>query len=115
MITKQEIRQLIEDNRTAEAIEALAAMIEENANDDELYFLRGNAYRKHNDWRNAMSDYCRATEINPESPAKSSTSTIPTSTTHRIFYIAYAPKKKKARFYSELYFFVVPKNNILQT
>lgn len=69
MITKQEIRQLIEDNRTAEAIEALAAMIEENANDDELYFLRGNAYRKHNDWRNAMSDYCRATEINPESPA----------------------------------------------
>ena len=69
MITKQEIRQLIEDNRTAEAIEALATMIEENANDDELYFLRGNAYRKHNNWRNAMSDYCRATEINPESPA----------------------------------------------
>ena len=69
MITKQEIRQLIEDNRTAEAIEALAALIEEHAEDDELYFLRGNAYRKHNDWRNAMSDYCRAAEINPQSPA----------------------------------------------
>lgn len=70
MLTIQEIKQLVDENRTEEAIKALDAMIVQNPTCAECYFLRGNAYRKHNDWKMALSDYCKAMELDPESPAK---------------------------------------------
>lgn len=69
MIELEEIKLLINDNRTEEAIEKLTQLAETMPDCDEIFYLRGNAYRKHNDWKHAMSDYCRATELNPESPA----------------------------------------------
>lgn len=69
MVTKEQIKQLIDANETEKAIEALSEMIADDVTDDELFFLRGNAYRKHNDWKNAVSDYCEAMSINPDSPA----------------------------------------------
>lgn len=69
MATIEKIKELIDGNRTEEAIRTLDKLIEENPADDSLLFLRGNAYRKHNDWKNAVSDYCKAADINPESPA----------------------------------------------
>lgn len=63
------VKSLIDSNDTSGAIALLNGMIAANPACDELYYLRGNAYRKHNDWKHAMSDYCKAAEINPDSPA----------------------------------------------
>ena len=63
------IKELIDSNATLEAISLIDEMIGSEPDNDMLYFLRGNAYRKHNDWKHAMSDYCKAAEINPDSPA----------------------------------------------
>ncbi len=64
-----EIKRLIDANNTEEAIARLDLIISEGGADDTAYYLRGNAHRKHNNWKNAMSDYCKAMEINPQSPA----------------------------------------------
>lgn len=69
MTETEEIRDLIDRNLLDEAHRRIAALIAHGEENDELYFLRGNIYRKYNDWKNAMSDYCRAIEINPQSPA----------------------------------------------
>ena len=71
MANYDEIKLLIDNNQTEQAIALLDEMIEKNPKDDQLYYLRGNAYRKHNNWKNAMSDYCKAKELNPQSPAAS--------------------------------------------
>ena len=63
--TTEEIKALLEANRTQEAIEILDRLIAGEPDNDTYYYLRGNAYRKHNNWKNAMSDYCKAKEINP--------------------------------------------------
>ena len=36
---------------------------------DTFYYLRGNAYRKKGDWKQALDNYQYAIEINPDSPA----------------------------------------------
>lgn len=36
---------------------------------DTLYYLRGNAYRKKGDWKQALDNYQHAIDLNPESPA----------------------------------------------
>ncbi len=36
---------------------------------DELYYLRGNAYRKLGNWQMALNNYLEAIERNPNSPA----------------------------------------------
>ena len=64
------IKDLLSQNKTEEAIAQLLAYITENDKDDEAFFVLGNAYRKFNDWKHAMSAYCQAMELNPESPAK---------------------------------------------
>ena len=63
------IEELINDNKTDEALEALTGYIEENPQSDDAYFLRGNVYRKLGDWKEAISNYAVAKNINPESPA----------------------------------------------
>lgn len=34
-----------------------------------LYYLRGNAYRKKGDWKQALDNYQYAIDLNPDSPA----------------------------------------------
>ena len=36
---------------------------------DMLYYLRGNAYRKKGDWKQALDNYQYAIDLNPDSPA----------------------------------------------
>lgn len=64
------IKMLISNGNIDQAIQELDAII---ANDpatcDEAYYLRGNAYRKRGDWKNALNNYLSAIEINPDSPA----------------------------------------------
>ena len=59
------IRQLINDNKTDEALHLLDEYIKKNDSDDEAYYLRGNVYRKMGDIRQALNN-----ELTPDSPAQ---------------------------------------------
>ena len=63
-----DIRRLIHEGQVAEAIRALDSDFPAR---DEAYYLRGNAYRKQADWQQALNDYQRAADLNPDSPAVS--------------------------------------------
>ena len=68
--TKEIIKKLIGDGVLQEAVGRLDALIGEGSKDDELYYLRGNAYRKLCNWQQALNNYLEAISLNPESPAK---------------------------------------------
>jgi Flp pilus assembly protein TadD len=63
------IKQLISEGKTDEAIFLLEEFIENNKTSDEAYYLKGNAYRKKGDVRQALNNYLIAIELNPNSPA----------------------------------------------
>ncbi len=68
---KKEIKELINNGNHTEAIRLLDEIIaQENTADDELYYLRGNLYRKKGNWQQALNNYLEAMSLNPESPAK---------------------------------------------
>ena len=64
------IRKLIQEGELNTAIEQLTAYIQSDTTDnDEPYYLLGNAYRKQGNWQLALNNYLEAMERNPESPA----------------------------------------------
>ena len=65
----EEIRKLISEGKTSEAIRLLSEHITTCPDSDEAYFLRGNAYRKEANYREALNNYLSAMELNPDSPA----------------------------------------------
>lgn len=67
---KEQIKELIGEGDIREAINLLDGLMGEECKDDELYYLRGNAYRKLCDWQQALNNYLEAISLNPESPAK---------------------------------------------
>lgn len=66
----QEIKQLILEGNTTEAIRRLNAYLEHTPSSDEAYYLLGNAYRKQGETRLALTNYLAALELNPDSPAQ---------------------------------------------
>lgn len=68
--TKEDIKELISKGNIQETINLLDGLIDEGCKDDELYYLRGNAYRKLCNWQQALNNYLEAVNLNPESPAK---------------------------------------------
>ncbi len=66
----QNIKQQIQSGSLAEAIEALNKYISEHPESDEAWLLLGNAYRKQENWKEAMDAYFKASELNPDSPAR---------------------------------------------
>lgn len=64
------IRQMINEGKVAEAIADLNAYVKSEPNSDEAFFLLGNAYRKQENWQEALNNYACAMEINEESPAR---------------------------------------------
>ena len=64
------INKLINEGKTDEAICLLNECIKKNALSDEAYYLRGKAYHKKGDVRQALNNYLSAMDINPDSPAK---------------------------------------------
>ncbi len=70
MILSDEIKTLLQENKTDIAISKLEKLAISNHDNDEIFFLLGNAYSKKNAWRQALSAYCKAIEINPDSPAR---------------------------------------------
>jgi cytochrome c-type biogenesis protein CcmH/NrfG len=65
----EEIGRLLEGDKVERAIEELKRYIAANPKSDKAYFMLGNSYRRKNDWKNAMTNYCEAIAINPKSPA----------------------------------------------
>ena len=64
------IKELIKEGKLDMAIEQLNDHIHKGLpNDDEPYYLLGNAYRKQGNWQMALNNYLEAMERNPESPA----------------------------------------------
>ena len=64
------IRELIQEGKLTIAIEKLSAYIQSDVTDnDEPYYLLGNAFRKQGNWQLALNNYLEAMERNPESPA----------------------------------------------
>lgn len=66
----EEIKQLIYESKIEQAIALLNEYIEVHSNCEEAYYQLGNAYRKKGDNRQAMNNYLKAMEINPDSPAR---------------------------------------------
>lgn len=67
--TKENIKRLISDGNLQEAIGQLDMLIGDSCKDDELYYLRGNAYRKSCNWQQALNNYLEAISLNPQGPA----------------------------------------------
>ncbi|MCD7978129.1 MAG: tetratricopeptide repeat protein [Tannerellaceae bacterium] len=63
------IKHLISGGQTETAIQLLNELIENNKTNDEAYYLRGNAYRKTGNFKEALTNYLVAIELNPDSPA----------------------------------------------
>ena len=64
------IKEDIKNGNLEAAIQQLTAYIQaDTTNDDEPYYLLGNAYRKQGNWQMALNNYLEAVERNSESPA----------------------------------------------
>ncbi len=64
------IQMHISDGNITEALYLLDKQLEISSEHvDELYYLRGNAYRKLSNWQMALNNYQKAIELNPASPA----------------------------------------------
>ncbi len=65
----QKINELITENNLNLALTELNEFITANPNADDAYFMRGRIYWRLGDKQNAITDYNRAVELNPASPA----------------------------------------------
>ena len=63
------IKESIKEGELDTAIKDLSQYILADSNDDEAYYLLGNAYRKQGNWQMALNNYLEAMERNPERPA----------------------------------------------
>ena len=66
------LKELINQGEVDKAIEQLYLLLQDSSDNKEkevFYYLRGNAYRKKEDWKQALDNYQYAIELNPESPA----------------------------------------------
>ncbi|MDR0938195.1 MAG: tetratricopeptide repeat protein [Mediterranea sp.] len=67
-----DLKELINQGDVDTAIERINHLLRGDTTEqgrDTLFYLLGNAYRKKGDWKRALDNYQRATDINPHSPA----------------------------------------------
>lgn len=64
------IKRLIDEGKIDDALRLLDAYIQKDNHSEEAFYLRGKAYNKKGDVRQALNNYLSAMEINPNSPAK---------------------------------------------
>lgn len=66
-----ECKELLNNGKIEEVIKKIDSLISLGTHPaDELYYLKGNAYRKQQNWQQAINCYSEAVSINPESPAR---------------------------------------------
>lgn len=70
MVLLKEIKELIANGEIEIALQYLDEYLNaDNPHKDEAYYLKGNAYRKLSNWQQALNNYQKAIDLNPESPA----------------------------------------------
>lgn len=70
MISTEEIKLLIDNNDLERALGHLEERLSCNPQDDEAYYYKGSLFWKQGNWKMAIENYLKATEINPDSPAQ---------------------------------------------
>lgn len=70
MISIEEINRLIGENELEQALVHLDERLADNPQDDAACYLKGTLFWKQGNWKMAIENYLKATEINPESPAR---------------------------------------------
>ena len=68
------LKELINQGDVDTAIEQLDQLLQDTSVEkekDTLYYLRGNAYRKKGDWKQALDNYQFAIDINPDRSCRS--------------------------------------------
>ncbi|MEG1580825.1 MAG: tetratricopeptide repeat protein [Bacteroidaceae bacterium] len=63
------VKDLLDKCNADEAIVRLTALINQDKENDNYYYLRGNAYRKKGNWQEAIQNYLEAIALNANSPA----------------------------------------------
>lgn len=63
------LRQLTEKEQYDSALELSKQALEQNPEDDMLWYLRANVYKKQELWKQAIDTYTKAIELNPKNPA----------------------------------------------
>lgn len=64
------LKELINQGDVDTAIQQLDQLLQDDSIDkDTLFYLRGNAYRKKGNWKEALDNYQCAIDLNPDSPA----------------------------------------------
>ncbi len=66
----EKIKKMIADGQTQKALSLLNEHLTNHPEDDQAWFLKGNAYRKLGETRLALNSYLEAIAINPDSPAQ---------------------------------------------
>ena len=66
----EKIKKMIADGQTQKALSLLNEHLANHPEDDQAWFLKGNAYRKLGETRLALNSYLEAIAINPDSPAR---------------------------------------------
>lgn len=68
-VNKDRIRLLLEDGSAEEVLKVTDFCLSRGA-DDEIYYLRGNAFMRLQNWQGAIECYLEALALNPHSPAR---------------------------------------------
>lgn len=69
MTSLTDIKKIFLEGDVDRAIALLDEYVAAHPESDEAYFLRGNAYRKKENWQEALNNYSEAMELNREGPA----------------------------------------------
>ena len=66
-----ECKRLLQEGQIEEVMQRIQELLHAGTHPaDELYYLLGNAYRKQQNWQQAINCYSEAVAVNPESPAR---------------------------------------------
>lgn len=65
----QQIKLFTEQERYDDALALVEDLLNTNSNDDMLWYLKGNIYKKQEQWQQAIDSYTEAIAINRENPA----------------------------------------------
>ncbi|MBQ9255161.1 MAG: tetratricopeptide repeat protein [Bacteroidales bacterium] len=63
------IRELTEKEQYSDALSMVDSLINEFPKDDMLWYLKGNVFKKQEQWQQAIDSYTQAISINPKNPA----------------------------------------------
>ncbi|MBQ9313116.1 MAG: tetratricopeptide repeat protein [Bacteroidales bacterium] len=63
------IRELTEAEQYSDALSMVDSLINEFPKDDMLWYLKGNVFKKQEQWQQAIDSYTQAISINPKNPA----------------------------------------------